>query len=216
MVVDPDPAAKAFSVRPVGIADALSAALADQDAAVTGSLLDRGPGLRDGVYTVVVDLPVPPGGEDGITRDLATIGGDLRWYGAAAGWAARLLLGRLFGERLRLVRPDVVAEGAVVDWWRIARAEPGELVLRSVGWFPGDAWLGYRNAGGMLRQVAAFRPRGIPGFLYWKLLVPVHVVAFARMARHRIRRAAASTTTLAGEQSQASDPTFVARRVERK
>ena len=40
-----------------------------------------------------------------------------------------------------------------------------------------------------LHQVAAFRPRGIPGFLYWKLLTPVHRVAFDRMARRRVRRA---------------------------
>lgn len=79
--------------------------------------------------------------------------------------------------------------GANVDWWRIVRAEPDQLVLRSVGWFPGDAWLGYRVGEGSLHQVAAFRPRGVPGFLYWKLLGPVHRVVFDRMARHRVWRA---------------------------
>lgn len=191
VVVDPGPTRVAFSVRPMGVADALRAALDDQDLAVTRSLLDRRPGLLDGVYSVVVGLPVPAGREEAVARDLGTIGGSLRWYGAAVGWTARLLCGRLAGERLRPRRADVVAEGALVDWWRVARTGPGELVLRSVGWFPGDAWLGYRSRAGTLTQVAAFRPRGIPGFLYWKLLVPVHVVAFARMARHRIRRASA-------------------------
>jgi hypothetical protein len=82
-----------------------------------------------------------------------------------------------------------VVPGALVDWWRIVRVGSGELVLRSLGWFPGDAWLGYRAGQDTLRQVAAFRPRGIPGFLYWKLLKPIHRVAFDRMARHRVHPA---------------------------
>jgi hypothetical protein len=36
--------------------------------------------------------------------------------------------------------------------------------------------------------VAAFRPLGIPGFLYWRLLSPIHLIVFRRMARHRLRR----------------------------
>jgi hypothetical protein len=100
-----------------------------------------------------------------------------------------LLLGRLVGERLRRGKPELLEVGSLVDWWRIARIGPDELVLQGVGWFSGDAWLGFRVKDGSLRQVAAFRPRGIPGLLYWKLLRPVHDFAFHRMARHRIRRA---------------------------
>jgi hypothetical protein len=154
--------------------------------AVTASLLDRADGLADGVYTVTMDLAVPPDRWDAVARDLTTIGGSFRWYGAAAGWALRVALGRVAGERLRRRRAAAVAPGASVDWWRAARVEPGLLVLRSDGWFPGDAWLGYRLVGGRLRQVAAFRPTGVPGFLYWKLLVPVHRIAFTRMAQRRV------------------------------
>jgi hypothetical protein len=121
-----------------------------------------------------------------VVRDLETIGGRLSWYGALPGWIARRALGRLVGERLRRHRPATVAPGVLVDWWRIAWVGSGELVLRSVGWFPGDAWLGYRAGQGALHQVAAFRPRGIPGFLYWKLLAPIHGLAFDRMARRRV------------------------------
>ncbi len=184
VVTDAEPARTAFSVKPMAVTDALRAALDDQDRAVTASLLDSDDGLADGVYTVTVDIAVQPGGEDPIARDLTTIGGSFRWYGAAAGWALRVTLGRLTGERLRR-RAAVVVPGASVDWWRIARLEPGVLVLRSDGWLPGDAWLGYQIAGGRLRQVAAFRPTGAPGFLYWKLLAPVHRIAFARMAKRR-------------------------------
>jgi hypothetical protein len=81
--------------------------------------------------------------------------------------------------------------GASVDWWRIALIDDTQLVLRSDEWFPGDAWLGYRVHEGYLQQVAAFRPRGIPGFFYWTLLGPIHRVVFNQMARHRVRRASA-------------------------
>jgi hypothetical protein len=186
VVVDPEPARRAFSITPMGVERALAAALDDQNEEVTRSLFARHNGLVDGVYSVVVDVGIPPGTEDVVVRDLETIGGRISWYGAAPGWIARLFLGRLVGERLRRHRPEAVVPGARVDWWRIVRVGSGELVLRSVGWFPGDAWLGYLARQGVLRQVAAFRPRGIPGFLYWKLLKPVHRVAFDRMARHRL------------------------------
>ena len=190
-MVDPEPARRAFSVTPMGVERALAAALDDQDQQVGRSLLRRGDGLVDGVYSVVVDVAIAPGADDVVVRDLGTIGGRLSWYGAAPGWAARLVLGRLVGEHLRRRRSPAVEAGALVDWWRIVWVGSGELVLRSVGWFPGDAWLGYRAGHGALHQVAAFRPRGIPGFLYWKLLTPVHGVAFDRMARHRVQRASA-------------------------
>jgi len=189
VVTNPAPTRRAFSVTPMGVESALTAALSDQADELTRSLFDRRNGLVDGVYSVVVDLAVPPGVAGAAARDLQEIGGTLGWYGAAVGWAGRLLLGRLVGERLRRRKPEVLEPGALVDWWRVARTAPGELVLRAVGWFSGDAWLGFRVTEGSLRQVAAFRPRGIPGFLYWKLLWPVHDLAFARMARHRIRRA---------------------------
>ncbi len=186
VVVDPEPASRAFSVTPMGVERALGAALDDQDDEVGRSLLARRNGLADGVYSVVVDLAIPADVEEAVARDLGTIGGRLGWYGAAPGWMARLVLGRLVGERLGLRRPAAVVPGALVDWWRIVKVLSGELVLRSVGWFPGDAWLGYRAGQGVLHQVAAFRPRGILGFLYWKLLAPVHRVAFDRMARRRV------------------------------
>jgi len=185
VVMDPEPAGREFSVTPMSVEKALAAALDHQEDEVVGSLFARSSGLLDGIYSVVVDVSIRPGSQDAVARGLGEIGGRLGWYGAAPGWAARLVLGRLVGERLRRHRPDSVVPGARVDWWRVVRVGPDELVLRSIGWFPGDAWLGYRVSQGALRQVAAFRPRGIPGFLYWKLLAPVHRLAFARMANHR-------------------------------
>ncbi len=186
VVRDPEPARRAFSVTPMGVDRALAAALDDQDDAIAHSLCTRPCGLRDGVYALVVDVDVPPGATEAVVRDLWAIGGRFGWYGAVPGWIARLALGRLVGERLRRRRPEAVVPGALVDWWRVAVAGSDELVLRSVGWFPGDAWLGYRVRHGVLRLVAAFRPRGIPGLCYWTLLIPVHRAAFERMARRRV------------------------------
>jgi uncharacterized protein YbjT (DUF2867 family) len=183
---------QAFSVVPMGVERALMTALEEQESDVAISMFTRRPGQRDGVHTVVVSLAIPEGLEDPIRRDLGTIGGTLSWYGAAPGWALRLALGRLAGERLRPQRPEALVRGALVDWWRIAQVSETQLVLRSDGWFPGDAWLGYRIHEGSLQQVAAFRPRGVPGFVYWKLLGPVHRVVFKRMIRHRLRRASKS------------------------
>jgi uncharacterized protein YbjT (DUF2867 family) len=187
VVDDAEPSRTAFSVSPMTVEDALRAALEDQDVAVTASLLDRDAGLADGIYSVAMDIDIGSGDEEAVVHDLTTIGGSFGWYGGGAGWALRVVLGRVVGERLRLFRPDALTTGASVDWWRVARLEPGVLVLRGDGWFPGDAWLGYRVAHGTLRQVAAFRPTGLPGFLYWKLLGPVHRVAFRQMARRRAR-----------------------------
>ena len=190
VVVNPEPTDREFSVTPMGVDEALTRALQHQDDEVSNSLLHRESGLVNGVYTVIVGTPVPPAVENALRRDLEEIGGKLTWYGVAPIWVLRLLLGRLVGERLRPLKPPSLENGALVDWWRIEHAAPGELVLRSVGWFPGDAWLGYHVRGGVLHQIAAFRPRGVHGYVYWKLLGPVHHVVFNRMARFRIQRAA--------------------------
>ena len=186
---------QAFSVVPMGVERALMTALDEQDSDVAISMFTRRPGQRDGVHTDVVSLAIPEGLEDPLRRDLKTIGGKLSWYGAAPGWALRLALGRLAGERLRPQRPEALVPGALVDWWRIAQVSETRLVLRSDGWFPGDAWLGYSIHEGSLKQVAAFRPRGVPGFVYWKLLGPFHRIVFNRMIRHRLRRASESTVS---------------------
>jgi uncharacterized protein YbjT (DUF2867 family) len=177
-----------LDVATLGLDDAIRAALDDQDHAVAKGLFDLRPELRDGVYVNRVELPVGPGEADGIATDLSAVGGRLDWYGAGLGWRVRLAGGRLAGERLRLSKAEAIAAGTDVDWWTVVRSEPGTLVLRSRGWWPGDAWLGWRVDGSRLLQVGAFRPRGIPGFLYWKLLSPVHAVVFRWMAHHRVRR----------------------------
>lgn len=178
-----------LDVASLGLDDAIRDALDAQDRNVAATLFELPAGLRDGVYVNRVEVRA---GEDlaaALADDLRAVGGRFDWYGARAGWWMRLASGRLTGERLRLAKAEAIAAGTDVDWWTVVRCDPGVLVLRSRGWSPGDAWLGWRLDSGRLVQVGAFRPRGIPGFVYWKLLWPVHAVVFRWMARHRLTRA---------------------------
>jgi hypothetical protein len=58
---------------------------------------------------------------------------------------------------------------------------------------PGRAWLQFEvvpDAGGVIvRQTAVFEPLGLPGLLYWYVLVPVHAVMFRGLLRAIARRA---------------------------
>jgi hypothetical protein len=180
----------AFGIEPMGLADALAVTLDDQARALDQELLSRNNGLLDGVYTVRVETPIPDEAAAGLDADLDRIGGSYSWYGLALAWRTRALLGRLVGEHWSLDHPQMIAAGETVDWWRITRRDAGSLVLRSRAWFPGEGWLGYAIGEHELIQVGALRPKGIPGFLYWKALQPVHRRVFRALALHRVERAA--------------------------
>jgi uncharacterized protein YbjT (DUF2867 family) len=180
----------AFAIEPMGLGDALLAALDDQALELDHNLLSRENGLRDGVYTVRVTTSLSDGASARLDADLGRIGGSYRWYGLAFAWKVRALLGRVVGEKWKLSPPQEIVRGTAVDWWLVARRDAGILVLRAVLWFPGEAWLGYQCAEHELIQVGSLRPKGVPGFLYWKMLQPVHRQVFRALARHRVARSA--------------------------
>jgi uncharacterized protein YbjT (DUF2867 family) len=179
----------AFAIEPMGLADALLAALDDQVLEIDHSLLGRESGLRDGVYTVRVVVPLGNATPARLDADLESIGGNYGWYGLAFAWSLRALIGRFLGEHWELRSAEEIVQGAAVDWWLVARRDPGTLVLRAIRWFPGEAWLGYECEEEQLVQVGSLRPKGIPGFFYWTLLQPVHRRIFRALARHRVARA---------------------------
>jgi uncharacterized protein YbjT (DUF2867 family) len=179
----------AFSIEPLGLDAAIRQALDDQATALERAILDRPSGLADGVYTERVSIDIGSTDPATLDADFDRVGGDLDWYGLPLGWRVRIWAGRVMGERWRLRRPDAVVRGATVDWWRIGARVPGELVLHGDDWFPGDGWLGWRVDEHRLVQVGALRPKGVPGFLYWKLLQPIHRMVFEAQARHRLVRA---------------------------
>lgn len=144
-----------------------------------------------GVYALRYGTPVAAGARPGIEHDLADCGGTLAWYGMPIAWYLRLLFGRIFGERLRLHRPERLRPGALVDWWTVCRAAPGELVLSTDAWFCGEAWLAFRLTDGptpCLEQKGVLRPHGMRGRIYWWLLFPIHLVVFRIMVRTHARR----------------------------
>jgi uncharacterized protein YbjT (DUF2867 family) len=179
----------AFGIQPMGLAAALSAALDDQADELDESLMSRESGLRDGVYTVRVTVPYSNATSARLDADLERIGGSYSWYGLPLAWRVRALVGRVIGEYWKLSSPQEIVQSAAVDWWLVVRRDRGMLVLRAIRWFPGEAWLGYRCSAEELVQVGSLRPKGIPGFLYWKLLQPVHRRVFQALARHRVTHA---------------------------
>jgi len=194
----------AFTVRPLTVAQAIRAALDDQAEWVTATLFARRHGLDEGIYTDRSHALLRPrdtgadGRVTGFSEDLDDIGGRLSWYGLPFAWLLRITLGNVFGEDLRLGRPDAVTSGAQVDWWTVVVREDEALVLRSYQWFCGEAWLGFRVAPEgppAIEQVGSLRTKGVLGMAYWWALWPIHQVAFRAMVQHRrsrVRRGARS------------------------
>jgi uncharacterized protein YbjT (DUF2867 family) len=184
-----EPASAAFEIEAARSARAIEAALADQARAVDEELLTRARGLADGIYTERVDAPLAPGTAERADADLDDIGSSFRWYGLERAWRLRAGLGRVVGERWRLRRPARVEPGALVDWWTVTRREPSMLVLRARDWCFGEGWLGFAIGESDVVVAGALRPKGVPGFVYWKLLQWFRRRIFRALARHRAARA---------------------------
>jgi hypothetical protein len=65
---------------------------------------------------------------------------------------------------------------------------------------PGRAWLQYEveetPLGSKLTQTAFFEPKGVAGFAYWYMLLPVHTVIFRRMVQALAARSMAGPSVL--------------------
>lgn len=117
------------------------------------------------------------------------LGGERGWLRWQALWWLRGLFDRLVGgPGLRRGRrhPVELWPGEAVDFWRVEALEPGRLLrLRAEMKLPGRAWLEFYcepdGEGTRLVQSALFAPRGLPGVLYWYLMVPAHSFIFNDM-----------------------------------
>ena len=120
------------------------------------------------------------------------IGGRNGWYSLPLAWQVRGWLDKLTGGAglLRGRRhPHLLAEGEVVDWWRVERIDRGRLLrLRAEMRAPGRAWLELSvepdGTGSRYRQRAIFFPKGLSGRLYWLAVLPFHSVIFPAMSRN--------------------------------
>jgi uncharacterized protein YbjT (DUF2867 family) len=131
-------------------------------------------------------------------RAVTGLGGKRGWLFLDRLWKLRGLFDRLLGGpglRGRRMQDDLV-EGDVLDFYRVETLEKNLMVrLQAELKAPGLGWMEWRihpqSQGGLsLSQIAYFAPKGVPGFLYWYLLLPVHRLVFAGLLKAVARRAA--------------------------
>ena len=189
-----------FSIRPMGITQAIERALTHEDRPVAESRWSdagRGTGERNVasgsardllVNEQTVRVPLPTGEAFAPIR---RIGGRTGWYFGNALWRIRGLIDLMTGGvGMRRGRPDpeTPLPGSTLDFWRVELYEPDRrLRLFAEMRLPGRAWLEFRaepdGSSTVLRQIAQFEPRGLVGLLYWYLLLPIHTIMFRHMLK---------------------------------
>lgn len=206
-VVDDDSALRLFPIRPIGVREAIAAALRNEDREVaetrwSDALSSSGlPAGRGGVRfgsrivdsrTIRVSVSGPQA-FDPIRR----IGGETGYYYGDWLWRVRGFLDLLaggVGVRRGRPHPDRLSVGDPVDWWRVEKIVPDrELRLAAEMKVPGRAWLEFEvepdGDGSLVRQTAIFDPLGLFGLAYWYALYPIHQLVFAGMLRGIARAA---------------------------
>ncbi len=126
------------------------------------------------------------------------LGGKRGWFYMNWAWKIRGLMDWVIGGvGLRRGRrdPEGLRVGDALDFWRVEALEPGRMLrLRAEMKVPGKAWLQFQvtpqdDDRSLLSQVAFFAPRGLPGWLYWYALYPVHSLIFSGLINQIARRA---------------------------
>ncbi|RZL07692.1 MAG: DUF2867 domain-containing protein, partial [Hymenobacter sp.] len=122
------------------------------------------------------------------------IGGERGWYKTDWLWRIRGLMDKLVGGvGLRRGRrsPNHLRAGDPLDFWRVLVADRAakRLLLYAEMKLPGEAWLQFRivdNPDGShtLEQLAAYRPQGLAGRLYWYAVLPFHGIIFKGMVQN--------------------------------
>jgi uncharacterized protein YbjT (DUF2867 family) len=207
-VVQDDSALTAFTVRPIGLDEAVRRALRNEeeqfavtrwsDALSSSGDLPVWGGVQFGSRMVdsrVVHVDAAPAEA---FVPIERIGGDTGWYAWNALWKLRGFLDLLaggIGMRRGRPSPTTLRVGDTLDFWRVEAFEPGRtLRLAAEMKVPGRAWLEFEvmpdGSGSTIRQTASFDPVGLFGRLYWYALYPVHELVFAGMLRGIARAAA--------------------------
>ncbi len=118
-----------------------------------------------------------------IYQVLTSLGGQHGWLYANWLWQLRGWMGQKFGGPGLRGRGISLQENSSIDYYRVEVIEPNRLLrLYSELRAPGDGWMEWqveaRENRSLLTQTAFFAPRGLPGFLYWLLLDPLHRLVF--------------------------------------
>ncbi|HEX7093238.1 MAG TPA: SDR family oxidoreductase [Nitrospiraceae bacterium] len=200
-VVRDNAALTTFSVRPMGIDEAIRRALAHEethfaatrwsDALSSSGKLQSWGGVRFGTRLVdsrTLNVEAPP---EVVFRCIERIGGDNGWYAYNWLWRVRGFIDLLEGGvGLRRGRPSptTLRVGDTVDSFRVESIEPNRrLRLISEMHLFGRAWLEFEVTGAgsstTIRQTAIFDPVGLIGQVYWYSLYLPHELVFSGMLR---------------------------------
>ena len=200
-VVRDNAALTTFSVRPMGIDQAIHRALAHEethfaatrwsDALSSSGKLPSWGGVQFGTRLVdsrTLTVDVPP---DVVFKHIERIGGDTGWYAWNWLWRVRGFIDLLEGGvGLRRGRPSstTLRVGDTVDSFRVESIEPNRrLRLKSEMHLYGRAWLEFEVTGTgsstTIRQTAIFDPVGLIGQIYWYTLYVPHEFVFSGMLR---------------------------------
>jgi uncharacterized protein YbjT (DUF2867 family) len=134
---------------------------------------------------------------ESIYRVITRMGGEQGWPYANSLWQLRGWLDRLIGGGWHPASDSSsLREGDPIDYYRVETLEPNRLMrLHSELRTPGEGWMEWQvethGNQSLLKQTAFFAPRGLPGFLYWHLLDPLHRFVFRGLIqaiKHRSER----------------------------
>jgi uncharacterized protein YbjT (DUF2867 family) len=200
-IVTNDTAEKLFQVHPVGVKEAIAAALTNEDQEIaqtrwsdsisSGGRQANWKGVQFGnrlIDSRVIEVNASP-------REafipIRRLGGTNGWYYGNALWHLRgfldLLVGGVGLKRGRS-NPDTLRVGDYLDVWRVEAIEPDHLLkLTAEMKLPGRAWLQFAveptSHGSLIRQTALFDPVGLWGLAYWYVLYPIHYFMFRGMLK---------------------------------
>lgn len=188
-----------FDHRPLNLSEMITQTLEDETREILSpqtehlsrfNKAERFFGFRFGRYIIKRDFIEIEASPDAVFNILSAIGGENGWYYLNFLWRFRALLDRALGgpgfSHGKSIEP--LAVGHFIDCWRIEEIKrPKRLLLASLMKMPGDAHLEFeiipKNKGSLLYQTALFRPKGLIGSIYWKLLYPAHFLLFEGLLR---------------------------------
>lgn len=151
---------------------------------------------REGFFILCqrIRLPVRP---EAAYRAITGLGGRRGWLYLNWLWELRGFLDKLVGgPGMRGRRTDGgLVEGDILDFYRVEVLKSEQrMLLKSELSAPGLGWMEWSirpqyEGDVMLTQTAYFAPRGLVGFLYWYILLPVHRLVFAGLLKAIVRQA---------------------------
>lgn len=197
-IVESDLAARLFTVRPRGAAEAIRGALEYEDRAFAETRWSdslSSSGSRKPVDEAIFgrrlmdrrDRHVEASPEECFAL-IERLGGREGWLAFNWLWRLRgfldLLAGGVGMRRGRPGRP--LMAGDTLDFWRVETCDrPHRLRLFAEMKLPGRAWLEFvvepEGAGSRITQTAMFDPLGVLGRLYWYGIYPLHGLVFGGM-----------------------------------